>query len=232
MADTQTSSSAATLENVKLLSDVPSDVVSRLTSRCTWLEYKEDQIIIDRNDTSTNVYFIISGKVHVMDFIGDEQQVSLADLGPGDMFGELAAVDRRLRSARVTVLEPALVAEISSEDFHELLLECPTVTFILLKRFAGIIRDMTTRVTAMSTMSPHQRIYHELIRLAEPDTGEDGLWIINSAPNHAELSHWVGTDKKTVADAIGNLARSGIIERKHKNFVVRDYARLQRLASQ
>jgi len=229
---TLTSPPAANLENVKLLREVPGEVIARLTARCTWLEYEENQIVIDRNDTGTNVYFIITGKLHVMDFLGDEQRVSLADLGPGDVFGELAAVDRQVRSARVVALEPTLVAEISSEDFHELLLECPTVTFTLLKRFAGIIRDMTSRVTVMSTMSPHQRIYHELIRLAEPDTGQEGVWIINNAPNHAELSTWVGTDKKTVADAIGNLARSGIIERKHKNFIVRDHARLQRLAHQ
>ena len=228
----QTSSPAGTLDDVKLLKGVSADVIARLMSRCSWVQFEENQIVIDQNDPGTSVFFIIKGKLRAMDFTGEEQQVSLADLGPGDTFGELAAVDRKSRSARVTALEPTLVAEVSSEDFHELLLECPGVTFALLEQFAGVIRDMTSRVTAMSTMTPHQRIYHELIRLAEPDTHEDGLWVIVNAPNHAELSTWVGTDKQTVADAIGNLARDGIIERKHKNFLVKDHIRLQRLASQ
>ncbi len=232
MADTQTPSPAGTLDDVKLLNGVSADVMARLTACCNWQHFETSQIVIDQDDTGTSVFFIIKGKLRVMDFMGEEQQVSLADLGPGDAFGELAAVDRKSRSARVTAIEPTLVAEISSEDFHELLLECPTVTFALLKRFAGVIREMTSRVTAMSTMTPHQRIYHELIRLAEPDTHEDGLWVIVNAPNHAELSTWVGTDKQTVADAIGNLARDGIIERKHKNFMIRDHTRLQRLAHQ
>jgi CRP/FNR family transcriptional regulator, cyclic AMP receptor protein len=232
VAEIQTAPPPNSLEGTKLLEGVPADVLDRLTACCNWLEFKEDEILVDRDDTGTSVFFVIKGKLRVMDFMGEEQQVSLADLGPGDAFGELAAVDRRSRSARVTAIEPVLVAEISSEDFHALLHECPKVTFALLTKFAGIIRDVTSRVTAMSTMTPHQRVYHELIRLAEPDTEQDGAWIIENAPNHTELSFWVGTDKQTVADAIGNLARSGIVERKHKNFIIKDHARLQRLANQ
>jgi len=232
MVETPTSPPGASLNNVKLLSEVPADLKTRLAQTCAWSEFAENQVVFDQDDAGASVFFVISGKLRVMDFMGEEQQVSLADLGPGDAFGELAAVDRQARSARVTAMEPSLVAEIPSEDFQHLLHECPAVAFALLKQFAEIIRRMTSRVTVMSTMSPHQRVYHELIRLAEPDTFKDGIWVIANAPNHAELSTWVGTDKQTVADAIGNLARSGIIERKHKDFIVKDHARLQRLAHQ
>lgn len=230
--DTHTAPPAASLDEIRLLDGVPADVLANLHGNCQWREFKENQIVFEQDDPGNSVFFVVKGRLRVMDFMGEEQQVSLADLSVGDTFGELAAVDLRARSARVTALEPTLLAEISSEGFHDLLLACPSVTFALLKQFASVIRELTSRVTVMSTLSPHQRIYHELIRLAEPDTGEEDVWIIVNAPNHAELSSWVGTDKQTVADAIGSLARSGILERKHKNFLIKDHARLQRLAQQ
>ena len=117
-------------------------------------------------------------------------------------------------------------------SFQKILTEYPEVSVSLLRRFADMIRRMTARVTSMSTLSPHQRVYSELLRLCEPDTSSNGNWIIFNAPNHKDLSTWVGTDKQTVADAIGNLARDGVIERKHKDLIIRDHTRLQRLSDQ
>jgi len=220
------------LAEIKILEDAPPDIIAQVERCCRWSEYDEGDVVIDQKDVGTSVFFIAKGRLRVIDFMVEDQEVSLADLEPGDTFGELSAVDLKVRSARVTALEPTVLAEVNSDDFHKLLLDCPTVTFSLLKRFANIIRNMTSRVTAMSTLSPHQRIYNELLRLAEPDTTVDGVWIISNVPNHVELSSWVGVDKQTVADAIGNLARSRVVERKHRNLIIRDHARLQRLVSQ
>jgi len=112
------------------------------------------------------------------------------------------------------------------------MLECPETSLALLKRFAGFIRTLNTRLTTLSTLTPHQRIYYELLRICEPNTLGDGSWIIVNIPNHAEIASWVGTEKEIVAEAIGKLARDGVVERKHRSLVIRDHARLQRLAEQ
>ncbi|MBT4889439.1 MAG: Crp/Fnr family transcriptional regulator [Rhodospirillales bacterium] len=231
MSDQPTEFSAAekSLKNINLFEDVPHDVVDNLVQRCNWLEYKEEDIVVDRNDTGNNVYFIISGRLRVMDNLTADIEVSLADLGAGEMFGELSAIDNKIRSAQVTALEPSVLAEITRDDFQEILRNSPIVAFNLLIRFTSIIRDLNSRVTVMSSLSPHQRVYNELMRIAEPDTSGDGNWIINNVPNHAELASFVGSDKQIVAQAIGSLARDGVIERKHKNLIIKDYNRLQRL---
>jgi len=84
----------------------------------------------------------------------------------------------------------------------------------------------------LSTLSPHQRVYYELLRIAEPNTLGDGSWIVSNIPNHAAIADWIGADKEIVAQAIGKLARDGIVERKHKNLIIKDHPRLQRLADQ
>jgi DNA-binding GntR family transcriptional regulator len=46
------------------------------------------------------------------------------------------------------------------------------------------------------------------------------------------LAEWVGVDREIVAQAIGQLGRDGVLERKHRHFVIKDHARLLRLAEQ
>lgn len=219
------------LSNMPLLTEAPPEKITELEKSCKWLEFDSDEIVIDIKDETTNVFFIVKGRLRAMDFLTEDEEVSLAEMVPGDSFGELSAVDLKVRSARVTTVEPTLLASLSSKDFRKLLLDCPGIGLALLKTFAGFIRTLNTRITALSTMSPHQRIYQELLRISEPDTQTDGSWIIVNAPHHAELASWVGAEKHTVAEAIGNLARDGVIERKHKNLLIKDRARLQRLAS-
>jgi CRP-like cAMP-binding protein len=221
-----------TLNGVPLLAEAPPAKVVEVEKKCRWLALAEDQIVVDLKDKSTDVYFVVKGKLKAMDFLTEDEQVALAELGPGDTFGELSAIDLKVRSARVATTEPTLLACLSSADFRRLLFDCPGVSLALLKRFAGFIRTLNTRITALVTMSPHQRVYQELLRLSEPNTQGDGSWIIPNAPHHAEIAEWVGAEKQDVAEAIGNLARDGVIERKHRTLIIRDRARLQRLASQ
>ena len=234
MADEKPSfkSSDKALNGITLLAEAPPAKVGEIEKKCKWLAFAGNEIVIDLKDKSTDVYFVVKGKLKAMDFLTEDEQVALAELGSGDSFGELSAIDLKVRSARVTTAEPTLLACLTSADFRKLLFDCPGVSLALLKRFAGYIRTLNTRITALSTMSPHQRIYQELLRLSEPNTQGDGSWIIPNAPSHAEIAEWVGAEKPAVAEAIGNLARDGVIERKHRTLIIRDRARLQRLASQ
>ena len=218
-----------TLEHIEMLSEAPPTVVAGLETACEWIVYEPNQTIVDRDDESTEVFFIVSGEVKVMDFLANDQEIALAELGAGMSFGELSAVDNSKRSARVTAIAPTLVGRLEATDFRKMLMQCPGIALMLLKRFAGVIRTLNTRITALSTLSPHQRVYYELLRMAEPQASGDGSWIIHYLPKHDEIASWSGTSREDVAMAIGHLARESIVARKHKSLIVKDHSRLQML---
>jgi CRP-like cAMP-binding protein len=222
--------SARSLSGIKLLLEAPPEIISDLESRCKWVEFAPNQVIVDRDDEGTDVFLIVRGKVKIMDFQADGQEVSLAELGAGDSFGELSAIDAKKRSARVLAMDHTLVAVVDRNDFRQLILKCPGIGLALLKRFAGVIRTLDKRITALSTRTPQQRVYFELIRLSEPNPAGDGTWVIENFPPHGEIASWAGTGREDVASAVGKLAREGIVERKHKTLVIRDHARLKMLA--
>jgi len=220
-----------TLDGIELLSEAPPAAVRALEANCRWFTCEANQMIVDRNDESTEVFFITHGRVKVMDFLANDQEIALAELGPGTSFGELSAIDSSRRSARVSALEETTLAALPSQDFRNLLMDCPGISLMLLKRFAGLIRTLNNRVTSLSTLSPHQRVYYELLRMSEPNAQGDGSWMIHYLPKHEEIASWSGTSREDVAMAIGNLAREGIVGRKHKSLVIKDHSRLQMLVN-
>ncbi|PCI40345.1 MAG: protein kinase [Rhodospirillaceae bacterium] len=220
-----------TLQGVDMLVEAPADVVRKLEKTCRWVKCDSNQIIVDRDDDTSEVFFIIKGSVKVMDLLGKDQEIALAELSAGSSFGELSAIDSSRRSARVTALETTTLAAMSSKDFRKLLIECPGIGLMLLKRFAGLIRTLNNRVTSLSTLSPHQRVYYELLRMSEPNPQGDGTWMIHLLPKHEEIASWSGTSRNDVAMAIGHLAREGIVGRKHKSLVIKDHNRLQMLVN-
>ena len=212
--------------------EVPPKLVTKLEKDCEWLEYSPGGVIIDITDKTTDVCFLVKGKLRVMNILADTQEVALAELHAGDCFGELSAIDSKNRSARVTAIEHSIIASLPSKEFRRLLVVCPEMALALLKSMTSLIRTLNARVTSLSSMSPHQRVYYELLRISEPNTLGDGSWVIHNVPNHAEIAAWVGAKREVVADAIGRLARERVVERKHHNLFIKDRDRLQRLALQ
>lgn len=229
----------AGLGNIRLLASVPVERLDALAGRCRWVACKPNDVVFELDDPSTDVYFIVRGKLRIVILSHDGSEaaegdapapVTLAELTSGETFGELAAVDGRRRSARAVALDNGLLAIMPREDFLALVDSCPGVARALLLRFADFIRSLNRRVHSLSTLTPMQRVFMELVRLAEPAVSGDGTWHITPLPPHGDIAGWSGTDRDTVATAIGQLAREGLVERRHKTLLIRDHARLRVLA--
>ncbi len=219
-----------TLRNINLLGAVPPGMLEDLERACEWHYFASDQIVVDRNDDTSDVYFIVKGRVEVLDFVRGGREIVLVEMSDGDTFGEMSAVDNKRRSARVRTISPTMVARMSSGLFRETLHDVPDMAMALLELFSSKVRSLSGRVTALSSLSPRQQIFRELLRIAEPNAECDGSWIINHLPGHGEIADGIGVEREHVAKAVGELAREKIVERKTMALVIRDYKRLMSMA--
>ena len=73
MADEKTlfDPSLRTLKDITLLTEAPPDIVSRLEKSAEWLEFGADKIVVDLKDESTNVFFVVKGKLKALDFLAE-----------------------------------------------------------------------------------------------------------------------------------------------------------------
>jgi len=156
--------------------------------------------------------------------------MTLVEMGRGDTFGELSAIDGRMRSARAVALEPALVAVLDGASFMTLVHDEPTLAIALLRRVAGYLRNSNQRMYNLSTLTAKQRVYMQLVRLAEVNPDTPSQWMINPLPSHSDIAFWAGTKRETVAAAIGWLAREGVVMRQNRALIIRYPSRLKVLA--
>ena len=220
------------LATVSILSDLDPADLEKLEQRCSWRKFKKQELIIDRQADSREVYFIVSGRVRVVNYSLSGREVTFDDLEAGETFGELAALDSQPRSANVVALEDTTVASLTHDAFRELLLEHPELGLKILVVMAGIIRTSTERIMDLSTLGANNRVHAELLRLAKPGMREDNTAVITPIPIHGDIASRVSTTRETVARVLGDMSRSELVKREEDKLIILDVEYLSDMVEQ
>ena len=114
---TETDNLRGGLTKIKLFSDLPSESVHKLEKMCSWRQFAANDVVVDRTDGSRKVFFVAEGSVRVMNYIGENREVTLAEMKSGDHFGELAAIGPPERTARVIAIEKTIVGAMARDRF-------------------------------------------------------------------------------------------------------------------
>lgn len=219
------------LDAISCLEALPQNVRDAVSRSCAWRTYSEGAIVVGESDRTTDVFFIVSGSLRVVLYSEDGKEVIFRDLPAGSMFGELAAIDDRPRSASVVAMAESHLASISSRQFWQLSAEHPEFTAAILRHLTANIRSLTERVFEFSTLAVRNRIHAELLRLALEGTLEGGAAVIEPAPTHADIASRVSTHREAVTRELSSLARNGVIRRERSRIVVPDIRLLHKMVA-
>jgi len=138
------------------------DIVSFLKLK----KYAENEMVIRKGEPGQCLYIVASGRVEVL----AENDVSIAFLGPGEVFGEMSLLSGDPVGASVRVVEPTRILFIRSADFRKILNWYPSLqmffTRLLAKRLSttNVARaeefssGMTGRLTEMSAIEVFQAL--------------------------------------------------------------------------
>lgn len=218
------------LHKVELFDTLPPEAIADVEAQCTWLSVPADAQVFDKESDTQDVYFVVSGTVRILTAGPDDREVALADIQAGNYFGELAAIDGMRRSARVVATRDSLLALLPPADFLALMHRHPEVAMRVLNRLSRVIRSLDSRVTELSIKNDKQRVFGQLLLLAQADAADPDGRVIPDLPNHREIAAWTGTSKEIVAQAIGELARQGIVRRRGMGLLIPHWRQLQSLA--
>jgi CRP-like cAMP-binding protein len=172
------------------------------------------QAIITHGSAADEVYFIIEGELEVRLFSQSGREVLLRIAGPGDVLGEIAAIDGGTRSATIVARNRCRLAQLSAADFRRMLEHSPKASQWVLGRHAAIIRGLTDRVYELITFSVNGRVCAELLRLADEAGAENNRSRITRMPTHREFASKVGTTREAVTRQFSELVRRKLISKK------------------
>jgi CRP/FNR family cyclic AMP-dependent transcriptional regulator len=126
------------LAGTRLFANVDAEGLRRIADRITEVDVPSDRVIARQGEIGTGFFLIASGAVRV---VRDGEM--LADLGPGEFFGELSVLDGKPRNAQVVSTEPTICLALASWDFEAVVREQPSVAIAILRELAGRLRDLT-----------------------------------------------------------------------------------------
>jgi CRP/FNR family transcriptional regulator, cyclic AMP receptor protein len=213
----------------EVLQEVPELALVDLVRHCTWMSVPQGQNIFLANEESTDVYFITAGKVRVTLYSAVEgRQVLFANVGTYEIFGEVAAIDGKPRSATIEADSNCELAVLKQEKFRQLLHDHPEFAFAVLVKLAGTVRRLSDRIFEFSTLDVESRIHAELLRCAVPGGANTEQSLVFPAPR-TEFAARISTGREAVSRVITSLEDKGIVRRQGQDIRVLDLEGLRKL---
>jgi CRP/FNR family transcriptional regulator, cyclic AMP receptor protein len=204
--------------------------LATLAERWTARSYRHNEMIIAHGDRGSDVFFLLEGRARVTMFSEDGREIAYRDIEPSEIFGELAGIDGKARSASVVAIGKTRAARLPGAAFREFVSGHPSLAWMLLEHLSVQLRRTTERVFEVSTLVVRKRLILELLRRAEEIEPINGHVSINPAPTHFELAATISTHREAISREMSALAKRGLIEKRGGRLTLCDVPALEMLA--
>lgn len=220
------------LKDIPLFSSLTAEEGEFFGRSCLWKEYDEHEMVIDVDDETSDVRFVISGTVRIISRFTVGKEVILSEMSSGDFFGELAAIDGQTRSANVTTLNRARICIVPQKVFLEIVGKHQEVGLKVMQVLTRRIRALNLRLAEQSFLQAKHRLYAELIRLSKPRASDPGQRSVSPPPTQRELAERIGTRREVVSRELNALQKQGIFGKTRGALILMDVPELQRRISE
>jgi CRP/FNR family transcriptional regulator len=214
---------------VPVFSALGEEELARVADVTVPRRFDAGEVVFREGDASDTCYVVRSGQARAVRGHPDGRTITLANFGPGDIFGELAMFDDERRSATVEAIENTEVIAILGGDMRRLLRQHPDIAVKLVAALGRRLRETNERLARQSFQTVQSRVAAVLAQLvettrADSDTGGDVL--ITST--QADLAQLAGSSRESASRFLAVLERAGIITQGRGKLIVHDSAALDR----
>ena len=168
------------------------------------------------------VIVVLEGVVKVTAVTRTGRESILGFCGPGELLGELAAIDDQPHASTVVTIGPVKVLIVSTRDFQSFLRERPGASVALLRMLGNRFRGADRNLVEFGAADALGRVASRLVELGVTygEATERGV-TISLHLSQEELAGWAGCSQKAVVNALQTLRRLGLIEtgRRHVTIV-------------
>jgi CRP-like cAMP-binding protein len=210
------------LRCIRLFRRLSDEEIRRLDVQCLWRRYEAKQEVVGHGEPGTDVFFVVGGLLRAVIHGDGGRDVILGDIGNGEFFGELAAIDSQPRSATVVAMTGATLARMSAALFSATVHQHADVCGQLLALLATRVRALDKRVSELATLDVRHRLFAELLRLSRPDSVMPGRAFVSPPPYHAEIAARISARREAVTRELRALESAGLLERRRGALVLTD----------
>ncbi len=175
---------------------------------------------------------VLSGRVKLVTVTRDGHEVVLGVREPGDLIGEMSALDGEHRTATAIALEPVEARAIRVPDFIAFLASAPDAALALARLLCARLRDADRKRAEYLALDTLGRVAARLVELAERfgSPTVDGI-VVDVQITQEDLAGWTGSSREAVIKALRKLRELGLITTGRRSITVLDLAELRRRAA-
>lgn len=168
-------------------------------------------VVVSAGENIDSVYLVLSGVLKVV--IGDQEgrEVILSILGPGDLFGEMGAIDERPRSATVQATAESSLVVIAQTEFQRCMAENAEVALHVMRNLVKRLRAADRKIESLSLLDVYGRVARVLLDLADDRQGRK---VVTRRITRQDISQMVGASREMVSRVMRDLQLRGLIEEK------------------
>jgi CRP-like cAMP-binding protein len=202
--------------------------MTALLSRARVERKKTNGVIFRQDSPGYGLMAVLSGRVKICSRASNGREIVLNIINPGEVFGEVALLDGKARTADAIALSACELLIIDRRDFIPFLQAHPDVTIRLLGVLCERLRRTSEQVQDLLFLDVPSRLAKTLLRLAEThgQTTPAGRRI-DLKFSQRELGSLVGLTRESINKQLRGWQKRGLIRVDEGAITIRDAAALE-----
>ena len=215
MQGTQLSTTASSLAEVALFGGLTDHERASLIERLRRRRYRKGVTVFLHGDPGRDLYVIESGSIKICMTTADGKEITLAILGVGEFFGEMALMDGEPRSSDAVTMEDCQFLLLERAEFMQFVGEHPSVAHRIIEVLSRRLRDNNELVQDAAFFDVAARLARVILRLADSvGTRDGGAITISRRLTQNDLAGMIGTTRESVNKWLAFYERQRLVERR------------------
>jgi CRP/FNR family transcriptional regulator, cyclic AMP receptor protein len=218
------------LRNHPLFRDLPPAAIERLGSYMQIRKVSRGTTIFSKGDPGSGLMGVLAGSVKVSVASPEGKDIALNVFREGDVFGEIALLDGRPRTADATAMSDCELAVIERRDFVPFLTSNPDVTLKLIEILCSRLRHTSEQVQDVTFLNLPGRLAKTLLELtaAKGDTEPRRKVAITQR----EISQMIGRSRESTNKQLRAWAKRGWVRLERGGVIMLAPEKLAALAAE
>ncbi len=185
--------SVAVLQTLPIFESMPPARMEALGRVASLRNVPRGGVVLREGENTNSIYFILNGSLNVIVSDSDGREVILTQLGRGELFGEMGAIDNHPRSATVVATQSSDLVMITKPDFQQILFDNFEVSIAIMRGLANRLRLADRKIESLALLDVYGRI------IKNPMTKQD-------------MAKMIGASREMVSRVMKDLQLQGLIE--------------------
>jgi CRP/FNR family cyclic AMP-dependent transcriptional regulator len=216
---------------VDIFEPLSAEEIEQLNKQLPSIHLERGEIFYTPEERSERLFVLETGKVRIYRTTPDGREFTLAVVGAGTIFGEMALTAQRLEGAYAQAVEPSEVSTMLREDLERLMMEKPEVGLKIAHLLGERLRRQETRLEDATMKDVRSRLASIIVLLIESEGIRTGTgYRIPTHYTHQQLGTMIGANREAVTRAIGILQDKRVVELRRRFIYVTDIEALRQEA--